>query len=103
VAIAVIQTGMGISRLVRREEHPGGESEREFRMNLSCPQCGLVLALRGPQIEYCPRCIARRRQPVPLVAEVLKRVRRETPAAGRRSPAKLADRAGEVLRRRSST
>jgi hypothetical protein len=40
-------------------------------MTLSCPRCGLVLALRGPQVEYCPRCIARRRQPVPLIAKAL--------------------------------
>ncbi len=40
-------------------------------MTLSCPSCGLVLAPRGPQIEYCPRCIARRRQPVPLIAKAL--------------------------------
>jgi len=43
-------------------------------MELSCPQCGLVLAMTPPQIEYCPRCIARRRQPVPLVARALQRL-----------------------------
>jgi len=42
-------------------------------MQLSCPKCGLVLAPPGPQMEYCPRCIARRREPVPLIAEALKR------------------------------
>ncbi len=72
-------------------------------MNLSCPRCGLVLALRGPQIEYCPRCIARRRQPVPLVADALKRARREPPASGAPARRPLAERAAEVLRRRSST
>lgn len=50
-------------------------------MTLSCPRCGLVLALKGPQVEYCPRCIARRRQPVPLIAEALKRGHRHTERA----------------------
>jgi len=50
-------------------------------MELSCPQCGLVLAMTRPQIEYCPRCIARRRQPVPLVARALQRL------GGERGPA----------------
>ncbi|HXB15241.1 MAG TPA: hypothetical protein VNV44_05810 [Solirubrobacteraceae bacterium] len=72
-------------------------------MNVSCPQCGLVLALRGPQIEYCPRCIARRRQPVPLVADALKRTRREPPAPATPALRPLAERAAEVLRRRSAT
>ena len=56
-------------------------------MTLSCPSCGLVLSLRGPQVEYCPRCIARRRQPVPLVSEALKRGRRAPEAADRPEPA----------------
>ncbi len=47
-------------------------------MTLSCPSCGLVLALKGPQVEYCPRCIARRRQPVPLIAEARKGGHRRT-------------------------
>ncbi len=42
-------------------------------MTLSCPKCGLVLALKGPQVEYCPHCIAMRRQPVPLIAKALNR------------------------------
>lgn len=58
-------------------------------MTLSCPSCGLVLALRGPQVEYCPRCIAKRRQPVPLIAEALKRAR---PGAERAAGARGAER-----------
>jgi hypothetical protein len=40
-------------------------------MNLSCPQCGLEVGMHGPRHEYCPRCIAERDQPVPLVASSL--------------------------------
>jgi hypothetical protein len=40
-------------------------------MNLSCPQCGLQLAMNGPRHEYCPRCLLERDQPVPLVASSL--------------------------------
>ena len=54
-------------------------------MELSCPQCGLMLAMPRLQIEYCPRCIARRRQPVPLVAESLTRVRRDGRQADERT------------------
>jgi hypothetical protein len=63
-------------------------------MELSCPQCGLTLAMRGPQIEYCPRCIVKRRQPVPLVAEALKR---HVPAK-RTDPTPLAERTRRALR-----
>jgi hypothetical protein len=63
-------------------------------MELSCPQCGLVLAVAPPQIEYCPRCIARRRQPVPLIAEALGRAGRERGPAG----ARRTDRAEEARR-----
>jgi len=62
-------------------------------MTLSCPSCGLVLALRGPQAEYCPRCIAKRRQPVPLIAESLNR------RPGDRHAADAADPAAEGMRR----
>jgi hypothetical protein len=65
-------------------------------MELSCPQCGLTLAMRGPQIEYCPRCIAKRRQPVPLVAEALKR----RAAPKRPDPTPLAERTRRALRAR---
>jgi len=40
-------------------------------MTLSCPHCGLQLAMSGPRHEYCPRCLAKRRQPVPLIASSL--------------------------------
>ena len=40
-------------------------------MSLACPQCGLVLSLRGPLVEYCPRCIARRRGAVAMVSSAL--------------------------------
>jgi hypothetical protein len=40
-------------------------------MDLSCPHCGLQIALRGARHEYCPRCIADRGQPVPLIASSL--------------------------------
>jgi hypothetical protein len=40
-------------------------------MTLSCPQCGLQLAMAGPRHEYCPQCLAERRQPVPLIASSL--------------------------------
>jgi hypothetical protein len=40
-------------------------------MNLSCPQCGLQLPMAGPRHEYCPQCLAERRQPVPLIASSL--------------------------------
>jgi anti-sigma B factor antagonist len=37
---------------------------------LNCPECGLTVALRGLEapIEYCPRCIARRRRAVRMLA-----------------------------------
>lgn len=37
---------------------------------LCCPQCRLGLRQRHPEmtIDYCPRCIARARQLVPLLA-----------------------------------
>jgi hypothetical protein len=41
----------------------------------------LILALKGPQVDYCPRCIAKRRQPVPLIAEALTRRHRHTEPA----------------------
>ncbi len=40
-------------------------------MTLSCPHCGLKLAMSGPRHEYCPRCLAKRHQPVPLIASSL--------------------------------
>lgn len=35
----------------------------------NCPQCGLSIRLRSPQltVEHCPRCLARRRVAVPTV------------------------------------
>jgi len=54
-------------------------------MELSCPKCGLQLAQRDLQIEYCPRCMVRRRLPVPLVAEALKSLGRR-PAEGVSGP-----------------
>lgn len=33
-------------------------------MQQRCPECGLTLDLRGPAVEYCPRCLAFRRRPV---------------------------------------
>jgi Zn-finger nucleic acid-binding protein len=71
-------------------------------MTLSCPKCGLTLATRGVPIEYCPRCIARRRQPVPMVAETLSRPRAE-PAPNATAPEAIAKRTAEILRQRSST
>jgi hypothetical protein len=69
---------MSVRSLPGRGEHPGKDGNWSEKMTLSCPSCGLVLALKGPQVEYCPRCIARRRQPVPLIAEALKHGRRHT-------------------------
>ncbi len=40
-------------------------------MTLSCPHCGLQLAMSGPRHEYCPRCLSKRQQPVPLIASSL--------------------------------
>jgi hypothetical protein len=67
-------------------------------MNLSCPQCGLEVGMRGPRHEYCPRCIADRDQPVPLVASSLfKPDSREDEAAARPSDAgSLASKAANV-------
>lgn len=38
-------------------------------MLLTCPRCGLSLAIRSMTIapSYCPRCLARRREAVELV------------------------------------
>ena len=71
-------------------------------MRLSCPKCGLMLATRGLPVEYCPRCIARRRQPVPMVAETLTRAPRE-PAPNEPTQEAIAHRTAQLLRRRSST
>jgi hypothetical protein len=49
-------------------------------MDLSCPHCGLRLPMDGPRHEYCPRCIANRGQPVPLIASSLFKHREETGA-----------------------
>ncbi len=40
-------------------------------MDLSCPRCGLHVTMDGPRHEYCPDCLAKRGQPVPLVASSL--------------------------------
>jgi hypothetical protein len=71
-------------------------------MKLSCPKCGLVLTTRGLEVEYCPRCIAKRRQPVPMVVETLTRPPRE-PARGESTPEAIAQRTAQVLRQRGST
>jgi hypothetical protein len=38
---------------------------------LKCPSCGLALraSMLAPLIQHCPRCLARRRRMVDLVAE----------------------------------
>src|SRR5438067_5139533 len=44
-----------------------GQSMPRFaRERLRCPSCGLVLTLRAPLIEFCPRCLAHRQQAVRL-------------------------------------
>ena len=67
-------------------------------MNLSCPQCGLEVGMHGPRHEYCPRCLADRDQPVPLVASSLfKPDSREDEEAARPSdPGSLAAKAANV-------
>jgi len=36
-------------------------------MQQYCPSCGLVLAMRGPRVTYCPRCLARRRSVIEML------------------------------------
>ena len=36
-------------------------------MQQYCPSCGLVLAMRGPRVAYCPRCLALRHSVVELI------------------------------------
>ncbi len=51
-------------------------------MQQYCPSCGLVVAMRGPRISYCPRCLTRRRN----VVELLEAPRSPVPPrAGRRT------------------
>lgn len=69
-------------------------------MDLSCPQCGLQLAMRGPRHEYCPRCISQRQQPVPLIASSLfkREERQEEPKDDGRSLAAKAAKVATAMR-----
>lgn len=59
----------------------------------NCPQCGLSIRLRSPQliVEHCPRCLARRRVAVPTVTST-----GPLPAPGHRLAIKTA-RQGETV------
>ena len=69
--------------------------------HLACPTCGLVLNPRARLVspQYCPRCLARRRTAIALVADepasppAGSRFSRRTPEAVRASAAGTARRA----------